>query len=63
MAVEKRAYSIPEFCEAYSISRAKVYLTWAEGVGPTRTKIGARVVILVTDAEQWIAGHREQVPA
>ncbi len=59
MQIEKRAFTIIEFCQAYGVSRAKLYLLWAEAVGPRRTRIGVRVYILVADADAWIAGHRE----
>lgn len=52
--VAQRAYSIEQFCSAYSIGRTKVY--YEEKCGRLRlTRLGGRTLILVEDAERWIA--------
>ncbi|REJ83849.1 MAG: hypothetical protein DWQ36_19590 [Acidobacteria bacterium] len=57
-ATDKRlVYSVPEFCEAHSISRGMLYKLWAVGDGPTRSKIGRKTVITAEAARRW----REQL--
>lgn len=51
--ITKQAYSIEEFCELHSISRAKLYLLIKEGTAPTFMRIGKRRLISIEAAEQW----------
>ena len=51
--MEKQAYSIPDFLEAYSLSRSALYRLWNERRGPAALRIGRKVIILVTDAQAW----------
>ncbi|MFC0282539.1 helix-turn-helix domain-containing protein [Camelimonas abortus] len=46
----RRALSIPEFCEAYGLSRSTVYRMMANGALPS-VKIGKRRLIPVDAAE------------
>tara|TARA_B100001964_G_C13745903_1_gene385274 strand:- start:3 stop:323 length:321 start_codon:yes stop_codon:yes gene_type:complete len=49
----KQAYSIPDFLEAYSLSRSALYRLWGEHRGPSTIHIGRKVIILVEDATAW----------
>jgi len=53
--VEKQTYTIPEFCDAYSISRSKFYELLKAGFGPRIMKVGRRTLISVEAAEEWQA--------
>jgi len=52
--VPRRAYSISEFCRAYSVSRAKVYRLLAGG-DLVAVKLGNKNLIPVEVAERWFA--------
>ena len=49
----KRAYSIRHFCEAFSVSRSKVYLLLAEG-DIAAVNIVKKNLILAEEAERWL---------
>ena len=51
--MQKQAYSIPDFLEAYSLSRSALYRLWNENRGPAALRIGRKVIILVDDARAW----------
>ena len=51
----KKTYTIPEFCDAYSISRSKFYEILKAGFGPRIMKVGRRTLISVKAAEKWQA--------
>ncbi len=51
----KKTYTIPEFCDAYSISRSKFYEILKAGFGPRIMKVGRRTLISVEAAEKWRA--------
>jgi hypothetical protein len=52
-AVMRRAYTVPEFCEAYRISRRLLYLRLEAGDGPQTYMVGGRRLISVSAAEAW----------
>jgi hypothetical protein len=60
--VERQAYTVDEFCEAYRISRVTLYREWKGGGGPRKNKVRGRVTITVEDAQAWARG-REPAPA
>jgi hypothetical protein len=47
------AFSIQQFCDAHSISRAKFYLLLKEGIAPRLMKVGRRRLISIEAAELW----------
>ncbi len=49
-----RAFSVPEFCSAYRISRALLYSLWAQGRGPKSITLNGRRLISLEAAEAWI---------
>lgn len=57
--VDKRAYSLDQFCSAYAIGRTLAY--YEAKCGRLRlTKLGGRTLVLVEDAAAWAAAHRER---
>lgn len=51
--VTKQAYSINDFCEAFSIPRTTVYELIAAGRLPIK-KFGRRTLIRAEDAKAWL---------
>jgi hypothetical protein len=47
------AYTVAEFCQAYRISRSKLYQLWDVGIGPRVLKIGAKILITIDAARDW----------
>lgn len=47
------AYSVREFCEAHSLSRAFFYKLRDQGMGPQIMKLGRRTLISREAAQQW----------
>ena len=58
--MDKRAYSIPEFLAAFSISRSALYRLWQEEKGPRVWRVGRKVLISVEDAESWAKSLQSQ---
>lgn len=50
---DKDCYSITEFCERNSISRALLYKMWEVGTGPARIRLGSRALISREAAAEW----------
>jgi hypothetical protein len=58
-ARSRAAYTINEFCDAYRISRGKLYQLWAQGIGPRWVNIGKKRIITIEAAGDWrIEGER-----
>lgn len=51
--MNKKAYTVDQFCEAHAISRAFIYKLWENGLGPHYYKLGARRFVSVEAAEEW----------
>ena len=49
---KRRAYSIREFCETFSVSRSKTYYLLAAGE-LTAVKLGSKNLIRTEEAERW----------
>ena len=56
--VELKAYTIPQFCEAYNLSIWTYYRIAKEGTGPQITKVGSNTLIGVADAEAWFEARK-----
>lgn len=54
-AVEPRASSIPQFCQAYGISRASFYNLAKAGNAPDTISVGRRRIITNESAKKWEA--------
>jgi predicted DNA-binding transcriptional regulator AlpA len=50
----QKAYSIPEFLQAYRLSRSKLYDLWKAGHGPMSYRIGRKRMISTDAAEAWL---------
>lgn len=65
--VEKQAYSVQQFCEAHSLSRATFYRLIQLGTAPAVMKCGKRTLISKEAAEEWRRGmeraHQQKVSA
>jgi hypothetical protein len=51
--VALKAYTIPQFCEAYNMSIWTYYRIAKDGIGPKIRKVGHKTLIGVDDAEAW----------
>jgi hypothetical protein len=49
----KQAFSIQEFCEVHSLSRAKFYLLLKENLAPKLMRVGRRRLISNEAAAEW----------
>lgn len=49
----QKAYSVPEFCRAYRISRSTLYALWRNGRGPASYLIGRKRMITASSAAVW----------
>jgi hypothetical protein len=56
--MEPVAYTVPEFCQAFRISRAHLYALVARGQGPALLKAGRSTRITSASATRW-ATERE----
>ncbi len=52
--MEQQAFTIPQFLNAYPISRAALYKAWKHNRGPRRAVVGRRVLIPRQAAEEWL---------
>jgi hypothetical protein len=51
--MEKLAFTVKDFCEAHSFSRAKFYALVREGQGPRLMRVGKSDFISAEDAAEW----------
>jgi hypothetical protein len=58
MTLERKAYTLSEFLEAFRISRASYYKLRGENRGPREIRVGVKILILATDAEAWAQARR-----
>lgn len=49
-----QVYTIPQFCEAYRLSRSTLYRLWGLGLGPRVIRVGRKVLIPTAMAEAWL---------
>ena len=59
--MEKKAYSITEFLEAYSLSRSTLYRLWHENRGPRTLRVRGKVLIPVEAAQDWARSMEAEV--
>jgi predicted DNA-binding transcriptional regulator AlpA len=52
--VERRAFTLNGFCEAYGISRAMFYKLLKAGQAPRFAKIGSKILIATDAAAEWL---------
>jgi hypothetical protein len=53
-AVERKAYTVSEFCDAMRISKAQYYELKKIHKGPVEAHVRGRVIISVAAADQWL---------
>ena len=51
---QTEAFSVRGFCQAFNISRAKLYHLWGDRRGPTRVRIDGKILIPRKDALRWL---------
>ena len=51
--LEKKVYSVDEYCEAHGICRATLYKLWRQGKGPQRMRVGCRWFISIEAAAEY----------
>ena len=51
--VDKKTYTIPEFCDVHNISCSTLYKLLKAGLGPRIMKAGRRTLISFKAAEDW----------
>ena len=59
--VERKAFSVFEFCAAMGISRPMLYKLWKQGCGPAFIQMGRRRLIPTTAADAWIESNLANV--
>jgi hypothetical protein len=59
---ERAAFTISEFCDAYRVSRSKLYAMWRDRIGPRFFNVGVKVIITAEAAADW-AREREAAAA
>lgn len=51
--MEKRAFTIAEFCEAYNVSRGRLHELDRAGLGPKTYRIASRPYVSLAAAQEW----------
>ena len=51
--LSKLAYTVPQFCGGYNLSRTHFYALLKEGKGPRLMKVGRRTLISAQAAADW----------
>ena len=49
----KLAYTVPQFCDGFNVSRTHFYSLLKEGRGPRLMKVGRRTLISAQAAADW----------
>lgn len=57
------AYTIPEFCKAYRLSRSQYYIMKLAGIGPVEMHLGGKKRLISFDAAAEWQRQREGRPA
>ena len=61
--MEKQAYSVKEFCAAFSISPAHLYKLYKQNAGPVMVKVGRKTLIPRVEALEWMATRSSACPS
>lgn len=51
--MEKKAFTIAEFCQAYNISRGRLHELDRAGLGPKTYRIASRPYVSLAAAQEW----------
>jgi hypothetical protein len=52
--IEKKAYTVLEFCSAFRLSKSMFYKIRAAGHGPKESHAGSKVLISYDAADAWL---------
>jgi predicted DNA-binding transcriptional regulator AlpA len=63
LPVPTHIFSVPSFCAAFGISQAFFFKLQSEGRGPRLTRIGSRVFISHTAADDWCRAREAETAA
>jgi hypothetical protein len=55
------AMTVEEFCEAFRISKGFYYSLRNQGLGPREMKLGARTLISMAAANEWVVAREERM--
>ena len=58
----KLAYTVPQFCDGFNVSRTHFYALLKEGRGPRLMKVGRRTLISATAATDWCERMEKETP-
>jgi excisionase family DNA binding protein len=53
MDIERRAYSVEGFCDAFGIGRSTFYRLQQDGCGPAVMRVGRRTLISAEAVDKW----------
>ena len=51
--LSRLAYTVPQFCDGFNVSRTHFYALLKEGKGPRLMKVGRRTLISAQAAADW----------
>ena len=60
IAYSKLAYTVPQFCDGFNVSRTHFYALLKEGKGPRLMKVGRRTLISAQAAADWCKRMEEE---
>lgn len=58
--LSKLAYTVPQFCDGFNVSRTHFYALLKEGRGPRLMKVGRRTLISAQAAADWCQRMEEE---
>ena len=58
--LSKLAYTIPQFCDGFNVSRTHFYELLKQGKGPRLMKVGRRTLISAQAAADWCKRMEEE---
>ena len=61
--LSKLAYTVPQFCGGYNLSRTHFYALLKEGKGPRLMKVGRRTLISAQAAADWCKRMEDETSA
>lgn len=56
----KLAYTVPQFCDGFNVSRTHFYALLKDGKGPRLMKVGRRTLISAQAAADWCKRMEEE---
>ena len=59
----KLAYTVPQFCDGFNVSRTHFYALLKENKGPRTMKVGRRTLISAAAAADWCQRMEDETAA